>query len=144
MYSIFDWISQVFFTSYEPDYIVNCVDFTVIHTLQEDEMDCGPACIRMVHKWATGGIDTSGFDLRAGRCEPWWSIDLFEVLRHMKICQVEFYTTCTGIGTHHRNLDWYLGGASSAQSVEKDFQRVQAQFSHGLASKWPIFNVSFD
>jgi len=148
-----DWINEILQCSYEPDFIVNCVDFTLIHTQQEDKMDCGPACVRMVHKWATGGFDTArvDIDLFADHGEPCWSIELLEALIIMEVCEVQFYTTCLGVDAHHHTLDWYAQMGQAADGPgrrtaggEGDFQRVQALFGRGLEHKWPIINVSFN
>lgn len=145
------WIYKLTETSYDPDFIVNCEDFTLMHTRQEDRMDCGPACIRMVHKWATGGYDSCRTDLCAGRNEPWWSIDLLVVLREMDVCEAQLFTTCIGVDVHHRALDWYskepsVGDRNCADapdiSIESDFRRVQDLFAHGLRNQWSITNVT--
>ena len=130
------WLGDIFDTN-----VGKCsdIDVSFVHVHQQGPMDCGPACIRMVHRWAsqTDAIVPCNEEV------PLWTIDMYAILREMNVCIVKFYTSAIDMKSHHHNMDWYKeeNGNTTLASVHAEFERVQSLFIYGIKENWDIINV---
>ena len=134
----------------EHNIVCNAKDIDKLFVFQESKMDCGLACIRMIYYWASEA--TFEMDFRSFRF-PMWTIDMFMVLSHANVCDVQFFTTFCGVGPHHRKLQWYTcvpdalpnnDDNSCNTTVDEEFNRVSELYQYGKEQQWNIHERLLD
>lgn len=111
-------------------------DFMTYHREQESNWDCGLSAIIMALRWSK--IEKCiNMNEYYDRETPLWSIDVFTVLTKSDVFDtVEFYTTCVGVGAHHKDLDFYK------PFWDDDVRRITDLFEVAK-NDMPVYNVSF-
>ena len=139
----------------EHNIICNAKEISTIFVSQENKMDCGLACVRMVLNWTFGcryEIKCQSFHF------PMWTIDMFMVINNAsKVSNVQFFTTFCGVGAHHRKLQWYTyapdvdctciemsNESNIHSSVNEEFDRISELYQYGKDQKWNIIEKLLD
>jgi hypothetical protein len=85
------------------------------HVVQKYDWDCGIACIQMILRKL--GQVCDAYDLRAnlGIGESVWTIDLANILRHVKI-ECVYYTITCGVDPSYKDKEYYKNGFNTEET----------------------------